>query len=141
LLSSKLRLHGEQDALAASRRIRRQGINRAVHSARDWVAPYVKAVEGDHEVYRLIEPVRDTHIIESNADLEPYYELAASDEYFDKNIYFFFPGFIEMDSGKVIAEVFDTVSVSEKPAAIVRAFGAKPSKIAKDFSEFLADRL
>ncbi|WP_332653670.1 glycine--tRNA ligase subunit beta [Brevundimonas sp.] len=141
LLSSKLRLNGETDALAASRKMRRQAIDRAVRSANDWVAPYVKESDGDHEIYRLIEPARDTHIIENGADLEPYYDLAASDEYFDKDIYFLFPGFIEMESGGVIAEVFDKVPVSAEPASRVRALAGKPAKIARDFSEFLADRL
>lgn len=150
LLVSKLKTGGQADVLGAVRVFREQELRRAsrqrdlekaAEKTRDWVVPYVKRVEAGKTIYRLIEPDRDTHIIDDWSQLEPYLKKASGAEYAQEDIYLLYPAFMELDSGKLIAEVFDTQSIEAKPAAVVRAQKNPPTEIAVSVSAFLADRL
>jgi glycyl-tRNA synthetase beta chain len=113
---------------------RRHSIIAAVEQARDWIAPYFNNEAGE---YVLITPKRETHIEDERAGFEKYHDMAASEEFYSEDIYLIFPGFIEMDSGKLIAEVFDRLSSVAEPNAVVPAISIG----SRDLLSFFADRL
>jgi glycyl-tRNA synthetase beta chain len=99
-----------------TRLLRQNSIKIAVESARDWVAPYVRSKDG---VYSLISPQRVTHIEEEWSDFQKYLEKARTEEHYGDDIFFFSPCFIELDSGRIIAEVFDSVEAGREPESVV----------------------
>jgi glycyl-tRNA synthetase beta chain len=113
---------------------RRSSINAVVKNARDWIAPYTRDQAGS---YALITPQRDTHIEEEWAGFEKYYDKAATEEFYPETVYFYFPGFIELDNGRIIAEVFDELSPSAKPDFTLVGISALSSGLLS----FFADRL
>jgi glycyl-tRNA synthetase beta chain len=113
---------------------RKRSIESVVISANDWVVPYLRNTSGD---YSLITPERSTHIEEGREGFEKYYVKAAEEILYAKDIYFFFPEFMELDTGKIIAEVFNTLPSSAKPYAVVKGINAQST----DLLSFFADRL
>lgn len=113
---------------------RKHSIRSAVRSANDWVAPYVRNPDGQ---YYLITPHRESHIEESQEGFEKYYDEASKEQFYPAEIFFVFPGFIEMDSGKLIAEVFERLASHAKPHCKVSGIQDQTA----DLMSFFAERL
>jgi glycyl-tRNA synthetase beta chain len=134
VLENELRVPLARAVRDQLKRLRRRSIDVAVENVKDWVAPYRKTSDG---TYSLIAPTRDSHIEEDWAGFEKYYKKAASEEFYQHDIFFFFPGFLELDNGKIIAEVFDTPSASERPVSVVAGLAGQ----VEDLLGFFPDRL
>jgi glycyl-tRNA synthetase beta chain len=122
--------------------LRSQPIRALYKCLNDFAAPYLRrTLEDGSTEYELISPARESHIVEKWEDIEPMFELATEDLYSTEEIFIFYAGFIEMDSGKVIGEVFDNLQGSAKPDWTIPALKNSAQRVRADVLDFFVDRL